>query len=368
MVETKIESLVDQGELESLCLVSPIEAQTFLDTPEKAKPRYPQRFTTLLAGGPGSGKSISAETFALQLKALFGLGLEDMAILNVDRMRTIFYKDECVLDAAKKDIGTLTHDEAVTIFNMAGKFMSFRIAQGKKVPHCLQEMCNIWPDWINLALKAGGQFIITISTRDPDKAVEGVIARGMEQNEFITPSDYVLWCYKSVSERFPAVIQECQSKKMTLVIINNEQAIERKFSPLPQQGPIDSKPAAVVDCESNTIYIINFKQYLDFLNQSQINRSALSSKEVYQGADISISSSITRAIDPHRFGSTKMVFVRPDVESTSISNLEKNVVATVQNNQLEIVDARHFEALKLQAPEHFEALEDQTSYIRSLDM
>jgi len=367
LVETRIESLVDRGECESLVLVSPIRAETFLGLQEKAKISYPHRLTALLAGGPGSGKSISAETFALQLKKLIGIGLEDMAVLNVDRMRTIFYEEECVKEAEKKNVGTLTHDEAVMSFNMTHEFTLLRIAQEKKIPHCLQEMCGVWPEWINLALEGDGQFIVTISTRIPEKAVEGVIARGIEQNEVITPPEYVLWSYKSVSERFPFVVQESQSKKMSLVVINNELAIEKKFNPSNVHEPIDRKPSVVVDCETNTVYIINLQQYLEFLDHSQINVRAVSAEEIYKGGDISMQSSMARAIDPKRFGSAKIAFVRPDVDSTAISNLAKNVVATVQDNQLVVLEAEQFEVLKQGAPEHFEALEDQTSHIRTLD-
>ncbi|KTD60901.1 coiled-coil protein [Legionella santicrucis] len=356
IAEEKIESLIEQGKLEALPLVSAIDANTFIGVPESPLKSYPDRFTVLMAGGPGSGKSITTESFALQLQQQTGYSLDELALLTVDRKRTIYYDDDCVKGTHKKHIGTLTHDEAVVTYNMSGEFLSRRMDQNKKVPNVFKEMCNIWPTWLDIGLKKDGTYLITVSTRKPEKAVEGVIKRGIENNDFITPPEYVLNSYRSVSERFPQVIQENQSKKVIISVVNNELAIENKFNKEQEQELEDNKPAVVVDCETNTIYIVNLLQYVDFINQSQLNSKATSAQELYENADLSIATSIKRAIDPSKFGSTKIAFVRPDIKSTAINELEKNIVGVVQEGELNVLDKDHFEALRLTAPEHFEAL------------
>lgn len=102
-------------------------------------------------------------------------------------------------------------------------------------------------------------------------------------------------------------------------------------------------------------------QYVDFINQSQLNSKATSVDELYKGADISIATSMERVIDPSKFGSAKIAFVRQGITSTSINNLEKNVVATVQDGALDVHDEADFEKLKSDAPEHFEALDSLTA-------
>ncbi|MCE0724401.1 hypothetical protein [Legionella resiliens] len=362
--ERVIETLIKQAKYESLPLVSAIEANTFIGVPEVPK-SYPDRFTVLMAGGPGSGKSITTESFALQLQRQTGYSLDELALLTVDRKRTIFYDDECVKGAHRKHIGTLTHDEAVVTYNMSGEFLTRRMDKHKRVPNVFKEMCNVWPKWVDIGLEKNGTYLITVSTRKPEKAVDGVIQRGISNNDFITPPKYVLNSYRSVSERFPFVIQENQSKKVIISVVNNELAIEKKFSKGKGQEleqAEDNKPAVVVDCETNTIYVINLLQYVDFINQSQLNSNATSADELFEGADISIETSMTRVIDPSKFGSAKIAFVRQGITSTSITSLEKNVVATVQDGTLDIQNEEDFEKLKSDTPEHFEVLESLTSH------
>ncbi|WP_454781761.1 hypothetical protein [Legionella sp. WA2022007384] len=357
--ESVIELLLKQCKYEALPLVSAIQANTFIGVPEKAPTHYPDRFTVLMAGGPGSGKSITTEGFAVQLQQQTGYALDELALLTVDRKRTIFYADECVQAAHKKYIGALTHTEAVVTYNMSGEFLTRRMDKNKKVPNVFKEMCNIWPKWLDIGLKKDGTYLITVSTRKPENAVDGVIQRGMANNDFITPPEYVLNSYRSVSERFPLVVQENQSKKVIISVVNNEMAIEKKFNRKQDQesDSEDNKPAVVVDCETNTIYVINLPQYMDFINQSQLNCKATSAQELYENADISIAAGIARVIDPTKFGSAKIAFVRQDIGSTSINNLEKNIVATVQDGVLSVPDEEEFAALKSSAPEHFEELE-----------
>ncbi|ARB91202.1 hypothetical protein [Legionella longbeachae] len=357
IAENTIETLIGKGKFEALPLVSAINANTFIGSPELPSNSYPERFTVLMAGGPGSGKSITTESFALQLQQQTGYALDELALLTVDRKRTIYYDDECVKGTHKKHIGTLTHDEAVVTYNMSGEFLSRRMDQNKKVPNVFKEMCNIWPSWLDIGLKKDGTYLITVSTRKPEKAVDGVIKRGIENNDFVTPPEYVLNSYRSVSERFPQVIQENQSKKVIISVVNNELAIEKKFSKEQNQEVDDNKPAVVVDCESNTIYIVNLLQYMDFINQSQLNSKATSVQELYENADLSIAASMKRVLDPSKFGSSKLAFVRSDIKSTAINELEKNIVAVVQEGELNVLDKEHFDALKLTAPEHFEELE-----------
>ncbi|WP_454784186.1 hypothetical protein [Legionella sp. WA2024007413] len=361
--ETIIESLLKQCKYEALPLVSAIQANTFIGVPEKEPTHYPDRFTVLMAGGPGSGKSITTESFALQLQQQTGYALDELALLTVDRKRTIYYEDECVKAAPKRYIGALTHTEAVVTYNMSGEFLTRRMDQNKKVPNVFKEMCNIWPKWLDIGLKKDGTYLITVSTRKPENAVDGVIQRGISNNDFITPPEYVLNSYRSVSERFPVVIQENQSKKVIISVVNNEMAIEKKFSRKEEQetDTEDNKPAVVVDCETNTIYVINLPQYMDFLNQSQLNSKATSVQELYENADISITAGIARAIDPVKFGAAKIAFVCQDLGSTAINNLEKNIVATVQDGVFSVLDEEEFAALKSSAPEHFEVLERSIS-------
>lgn len=361
ITEGKIDSLLGIGKFESLPLVSAIEANTFIGTPEKPISSYPDRFTVLMAGGPGSGKSITTESFALQLEKQTGYSLEELALLTVDRKRTIYYDDECVKKTHRKHIGTLTHEEAVVTYNMSGEFLSRRMDQNKKVPNVFKEMCNIWNSWLDIGLKKDGTYLITISTRKPEKAVDGVIKRGIENNDFVTPPEYVLNSYRSVSERFPSVIHENMSKKVVLSVVNNELAIEKKFSDQPDEVVEDNKPSVVVDCETNTIYIISLPQYVDFLNHSQINPKATHANELYENADISIASGVARVIDPAKFGSAKIAFVRKDIDSTAIDNLEKNIVAVVQDKALTVLEEKPFEALQLDAPEQFAMLDTLTS-------
>lgn len=189
-----------------------------------------------------------------------------------------------------------------------------------------------------------------------------MIQRGISNNDFITPPEYVLNSYRSVSERFPLVIQENQSKKVIISVVNNELAIVKKFSKeKDSEKTEDNKPAVVVDCETNTIYVINLLQYVDFINQSQLNSKATSADELFKGADISIAAGMARVIDPSKFGAAKIAFVRQGVTSTSINNLEKNIAATVQDGALEVQAEADFEELKSDAPEHFEVLERLTS-------
>ncbi|KTD74106.1 coiled-coil protein [Legionella tucsonensis] len=361
--ERVIEILIKQAKYESLPLVSAMEAHTFVGVQEEAPKSYPDRFTVLMAGGPGSGKSITTEGFALQLQRQTGYSLDELSLLTVDRKRTIYYEDECVKGTHKKHIGTLTHDEAVVTYNMSGEFLTRRMDQHKRVPNVFKEMCNIWPKWLDIGLKKDGTYLITVSTRKPENAVDGVIQRGISNNDFITPPEYVLNSYRSVSERFPLVIQENESKKVVISVVNNELAIVKKFSK--EKGkdskPEDNKPAVVVDCETNTIYVINLLQYVDFINQSQLNSKATSVDELFEGADISIAASMTRVIDPSKFGSAKIAFVRQGVTSTAINNLEKNVVATIQDGAFDVQDETNFEELKSDAPEHFEVLESFSS-------
>ncbi len=366
IAEEKIDSLIQKGVFESLPLVSAIEANTFIGVPEKPVTTYPNRFTVLMAGGPGSGKSISTESLALQLEEATGYGLDDLALLTVDRKRTIYYADECVKETESKHIGTLTHDEAVLTYNMSGQFLSKRMDTGKKVPNVFKEMCNIWSSWLDIGLKKDGTYMITVSTRKPENAVDGVIARGLAHNDFVTPPEYVLESYRSVSERFPLVVQESQSKKVIINVVNTEMAIAKKFSNEQELEPENSKPSVVVDCETNTIYIINLLEYVDFLNQSQLNSKATNPQQLHENADISIVSSINRAIDPKKFGSAKIALVRQDIESTSINYLEDNVVGIVQYSELEIYDEEQFEKLRSKAPEHFEALEMLTHHKASI--
>lgn len=363
ITEDKIESLIGKGKLEALPLVSAIDANTFIGSPEKPLKNYPDRFTVLMAGGPGSGKSITTESFALQLQQQTGYALDELALLTVDRKRTIYYDDDCVKGTHKKHIGTLTHEEAVVTYNMSGEFLSRRMDQNKKVPNVFKEMCNIWPTWLDIGLKKDGTYLITVSTRKPEKAVEGVIKRGIENNDFVTPPEYVLNSYRSVSERFPQVIQENQSKKVIISVVNNELAIEKKFNKEQNQEQAfeDNKPAVVVDCETNTIYIVNLLQYIDFINQSQLNSKATNIQELYENADLSVTASIKRVIDTNKFGSAKIAFVRPDIKSTAINDLEKNIVAVVQESELNVLDKEHFEELCSTAPEHFEALDTLAS-------
>ncbi|MBN9227015.1 MAG: hypothetical protein J0H03_06895 [Legionella steelei] len=360
LTERIIERLLKQSQYEALPLVSAMDANTFVGVQEKAPKSYPDRFTVLMAGGPGSGKSITTESFALQLQQQTGYALDELALLTVDRKRTIFYEDECVKGAHKKHIGTLTHAEAVVTYNMSGDFLTRRMDQHKRVPNVFKEMCNIWPKWLDIGLEKDGTYLITVSTRKPEKAVDGVIQRGISNNDFITPPKYVLDSYRSVSERFPSVIQENQSKKVIISVVNNELAIEKKFSKGKEQEsgqPEDNKPAVVVDCETNTIYVVNLLQYVDFINQSQLNSNATSEEELFKGADISIATSMARVIDPSKFGSAKIAFVRQGITSTSINNLEENIVATVQDGVLDVQAEADFEELKSAAPEHFEALD-----------
>ncbi|MGM9454773.1 hypothetical protein ACTAZI_15725 [Legionella bozemanae] len=360
--ERVIETLLKQAKYESLPLVSAMEANTFIGVQEETPKSYPDRFTVLMAGGPGSGKSITTESFALQLQRQTGYSLDELALLTVDRKRTIYYEDECVKGAHKKHIGTLTHDEAVVTYNMSGEFLIRRMDQHKRVPNVFKEMCNIWPKWLDIGLKKDGTYLITVSTRKPENAVDGVIQRGISNNDFITPPEYVLNSYRSVSERFPLVIQENQSKKVIISVVNNELAIVKKFSKeKDSEKTEDNKPAVVVDCETNTIYVINLLQYVDFINQSQLNSKATSADELFKDADISIAAGMARVIDPSKFGAAKIAFVRQGVTSTSINNLEKNIVATVQDGALEVQAEADFEELKSDAPEHFEVLECLTS-------
>ncbi|KTD40599.1 hypothetical protein [Legionella parisiensis] len=362
--ERVIETLLKQAKYESLPLVSAMKAQTFIGVQEEAPKSYPDRFTVLMAGGPGSGKSITTESFALQLQQQTGYALDELALLTVDRKRTIYYGDECVKGAQKKYIGALTHDEAVVTYNMSGEFLTRRMDKHKRVPNVFKEMCNIWPKWLDIGLKKDGTYLITISTRKPENAVDGVIQRGISNNDFITPPEYVLNSYRSVSERFPLVIQENQSKKVIISVVNNELAIVKKFSKekgKDSQESGDNKPAIVVDCETNTIYVINLLQYVDFINQSQLNSKATSADELFKGADISIATSVARVIDPSKFGSARIAFVRQGVTSTSINNLKKNIVATVQDGALDVQAEADFAELKSDAPEHFEVLESLTS-------
>lgn len=361
IIEDKIEALVNTGKIESLPLVSATEANLFIHAPEKRITSYPDRFTVLMAGGPGSGKSITTESLAMQLEQQTGYALDELALLTVDRKRTIYYGDECVKNAHKKHIGTLTHDEAVITYNMSGEFLSRRMDENKKVPNVFKEMCNIWPSWLGIGLKKDGTYLITVSTRKPENAVDGVIKRGIENNDFVTPPEYVLNSYRSVSERFPLVIEENKSKKVIMSVVNNELAIEKRFSKEPEQKLEDNKPAVVVDCETNTIYIIDLLQYVDFLNHSQINSKATHVQELYENADLSIASSIKRVIDSSKFGSAKIAFVRQDISSTAIDNLEKNIVAVVQDEVLEVLDEKQFDELHSNAPEHFEVLDTLTS-------
>lgn len=361
IAENKIELLIGNGKLEALPLVSAVDANTFIGSPEKPLSSYPDRFTVLMAGGPGSGKSITTESFALQLQQQTGYALDELALLTVDRKRTIYYDDDCVKGTHKKHIGTLTHDEAVVTYNMSGEFLSRRMDQNKKVPNVFKEMCNIWPTWLDIGLKKDGTYLISVSTRKPEKAVEGVIKRGIENNDFVTPPEYVLNSYRSVSERFPQVIQDNQSKKVIISVINNELAIEKKFSKEQNQELEDNKPAVVVDCETNTIYIINLLQYMDFINQSQLNSKATSVQELYENADLSISTSMKRVIDPSKFGSAKIAFVQSGIKSTAINELEKNIVAVVQEGELNVLDKEHFDVLRSTAPEHFEELDTLAS-------
>lgn len=360
--ESVIEFLLKQGKYEALPLLSAVHANTFIGVPENAPTSYPDRFTVLMAGGPGSGKSITTESFALQLQQQTGYSLDELALLTVDRKRTIYYEDECVKGAHKKHIGTLTHAEAVVTYNMSGEFLTRRMDQNKKVPNVFKEMCNVWPKWLDIGLKKDGTYLITVSTRKPEKAVDGVIQRGIANNDFITPPEYVLNSYRSVSERFPSVIQENRSKKVIISVVNNELAIERKFSRQQDQESDleDNKPAVVVDCETNTIYVISLPQYMDFINQSQLNTKATSAQELFDNADISIGAGTARVIDPTKFKSVKIVFVRQDISSTAINNLEKNGVASVEDGVLSVSDEEGFEELKSNAPEHFEALERET--------
>ncbi|CAM4491023.1 MAG: hypothetical protein LEGION0403_FIIPPAGN_01647 [Legionella sp.] len=362
ITEGKIDYLIQKGEFESLPLVSAIEANTFIGVPEQPVITYPDRFTVLMAGGPGSGKSISAESMALQLKQTTGYGLDDLALLTVDRKRTIYYDDECVKGTHTKNIGTLTHDEAVLTYNMSGRFLSQRLDSGKKVPNVFKEMCNIWPSWLDVGLKKDGTYIITVSTRKPENAVDGVIARGISNNDFVTPPEYVLNSYRSVSERFPLVVQENQSKKVIINVINTELAIAKKFNNDQELESDNNQPSVVVDCETNTIYVVNLLEYVDFLNQSQLNSKANNAQELHENADISIESSINRVIDPNKFGSSRIVFVRQGINSTAIDHLEENIVAIVQHGELEIYDEVQFELLGSKAPEHFEALEMLTDH------
>lgn len=225
--ERVIETLIKQAKYESLPLVSAMKASTFIGVPEQAPKSYPDRFTVLMAGGPGSGKSITTESFALQLQQQTGYSLDELALLTVDRKRTIYYDDECVKGAHKKHIGALTHDEAVVTYNMSGEFLTRRMDKHKKVPNVFKEMCNIWPKWLDIGLKKDGTYLISVSTRKPENAVDGVIHRGISNNDFITPPEYVLNSYRSVSERFPSVIQENQSKKVIISVVNNELAIQK---------------------------------------------------------------------------------------------------------------------------------------------
>ncbi|WP_019217704.1 hypothetical protein [Legionella tunisiensis] len=151
--ECVIESLVKQDKYEPLPLVAAIDANTFIGIQEEAPKSYPDRFTVLMAGGPGSGKSITTESFALQLQRQTGYSLDELALLTVDRKRTIYYEDECVMGTHKKHIGTLTHVEAVVTYNMSGDFLTRRMDQNKRVPNVFKEMCNIWPKWIDIGLK-----------------------------------------------------------------------------------------------------------------------------------------------------------------------------------------------------------------------
>lgn len=363
ITERIIESCLASREYESLPLVSPVEAQTFIEAPQLgARTSYPDRFTVLMAGGPGSGKSITTESFALQLAQSTGYSLDELSLLTVDRKRTIYYDDDCVKGTPRKNIGTLTHDEAVITYNLSGHFLSHRMEHNKPVPNVFKEMCNIWPSWLDIGLKKDGTYLISISTREPHKAVEGVIQRGMESDDFVTPPEYVLSSYRSVSERFPQVIAENESKKIILSVVNNELAIERKFSKKEAaEKEVNNNPAVVVDCETNTIYVIDLPQYADFINHSQLNPKAAHEGELYEGADLSIHSSIARVIDPSKFGSAKIAFVRQDISSKSVKTLEQNVVAVVQNNTLEVLEQEHFNELCSNAPRHFEALNALTS-------
>ncbi|PWY54185.1 hypothetical protein DGG96_18415 [Legionella qingyii] len=360
--ESVIESLLKQCKYEALPLVSAVHANTFIGVPEKAPTSYPDRFTVLMAGGPGSGKSITTESFALQLQQQTGYSLDELALLTVDRKRTIYYDDECVKGAHKKHIGTLTHAEAVVTYNMSGEFLTRRMDQNKKVPNVFKEMCNVWPKWLDIGLKKDGTYLITVSTRKPENAVDGVIQRGIANNDFITPPEYVLNSYRSVSERFPLVIQENRSNKVIISVVNNELAIEKKFSRQQDQesNSEGNKPAIVVDCETNTIYVINLPQYMDFINQSQLNTKATSAQELFANADISIAAGMARVIDPAKFESVKIAFVSKDISSTAINKLEKNIVATVQDGVLSVSDEEGFEELKSNAPEHFDALKSAT--------
>jgi hypothetical protein len=366
LTEEKVDSLIQKGEFKSLPLVSAIEANTLIGVPEQPVTTYPDRFTVLMAGGPGSGKSISTESLALQLQHTTGYGLDDLALLTVDRKRTIYYDDDCVKGTHKKHIGTLTHDEAVLTYNMSGRFLSHRLDAGKKVPNVFKEMCNIWSSWLDIGLKKDGTYIITVSTRKPENAVDGVIARGMASNDFVTPPEYVLDSYRSVSERFPLVVQENQSKRVVINVVNTELAIAKKFSNEQELEAENGKPSVVVDCEANTLYIVNLLEYVDFLNQSQLNSKANNAQELHKNADISIISSISRAIDPKKFGATKIAFVQQGINTTAIEDLEKNIVAIVQYGELEIYDEEQFGLLRVKAPEHFEALEMLTDHKASI--
>jgi len=358
-VEQKIDEMIETRACEALPLVGAEDAQTIYDLEEEKK----IRLSILMAGGYGAGKSITAEAIAQSLKTDLGLSIEEMARLSIDYSRWIFMKDPFLNHAKPEHFGTLTHDEAALTYYLSRSIVSRRAIDKKPVPHIFHEAGHIDSGWIRAALENEGNYLINISTRDVGNVVEGTIARGIDNKDRIPPSKLVLKSHQSVSEQFPKIIKDNRSTNMIISITNNENEIQRKFNPETATSPQSSNnPAVVVNCRTNSLYIVNLIEYIDFLDQKEINIDAKNKSEIFPEGSTSLEKSIKRVLDPEHFGRTTISFVDPSIQSASVNDLRENVVAEIKEGQLTIINPDVYEKMKSKSPEHFKSIEEALHY------
>jgi len=358
-VKEKIDEMVETRVYEALPLVGAEDAQTIYDLEEEKK----NRLSILMAGGYGAGKSITAEAIAQALKSDLGLSIEDMARLSIDYSRWVYMNEPFMNHAKPEHYGTLTHEEAALTYYLSRSIVSRRAIDKKPVPHVFHEAGHIDSGWIRAALENEGNYLINISTRDVGNAVEGTIARGVDNKDRIPPSKLVLKSHKSVSEQFPKIIKDNGSTNMIISITNNEEEIQRKFNPETATSPQSSNnPAVVVNCRTNSLYIISLIEYIDFLAQKEINIEAKNKTELFPKGSTSIEKNIKRVLDPTHFGRTTINFVDPSIESASVNNLREHVVAEIKDGNLTIINPEVYAKMKSESPEHFTSIEEALHY------
>lgn len=272
-MENEVDRLGDKGiaELAANGKLSPID----MSKPGEA------RLVKFLSGAPGSGKSLTMAQFLMSLKRDFGVDESHIGIYSIDRFRRLFYPS---LSKKGGDIGTLTHLDAVSVYNKAIAHRRKRLLSGQSVQRVTLLDQSVPYDSVVGDVIDGDDDVTTIISvvdRDADKSVLGTLERSQKSSDKrVMPPVVTLSRFQDLSQVIPELINKYQGQKVMIRLYNTEARIKAMFSDgNTLETPI--KPFMVVDCIKGKVVVNSLTQLHQFMQKRHLDPMACSPQTLF---------------------------------------------------------------------------------------